>query len=171
MGSNSLTPSDFKIVSIKDNFEDWVSMEPGEDFIPEMSLAYSFVAKNYAKVSGDRIFVDINPFAKNIRADRKQRVNDFVRSRKISLKDVVTVKLPEGYSVESIPSSSVISNEFGTMQTDVQLSEDGAVKTLYIVQTVTMHPGRFPKEDYELYRTFAKDISKAYSARVVLRKE
>jgi hypothetical protein len=45
MGSNSLTPSDFKIVSIKDNFEDWVSMEPGEDFIPEMNLAYSFVAQ------------------------------------------------------------------------------------------------------------------------------
>ena len=171
MGSNSLTPSDFKIVSIKDNFEDWVTMEPGEDFIPEMTLSYTFEAKNYAKVSGDRIFVDINPFAKNIRADRKQRVNDFVRSRKISLKDVVTVTLPEGYVVESIPSSSVISNQFGTMETDVQLTEEGTVKILNIVQTVTLHPGRFPKEDYDLYRTFAKDLSKAYSARVVLRRE
>ena len=171
MDANSLTPANFKIGSIKDNFEDWVSMDAGEDYIPEMTVAYAFDAVNYAKVSADRIFVDINPFAKHINADRKQRVNDFVRSRKLSLKDVVTVRLPEGYAVESMPASSVISNSFGTLETDISLVEDGGIKTVYVVQTITLTPGRFPKEDYELYRTFAKDISKAYSARFVLRKE
>ena len=31
--------------------------------------------------------------------------------------------------------------------------------------------GRFPKEAYEEYRTFAKNVSKAYAARVVLAKK
>jgi hypothetical protein len=34
-----------------------------------------------------------------------------------------------------------------------------------------MNPGRFAAEEYEVYRTFAKDVSKAYSARIVLKKK
>ena len=167
MGANSLTPNNFKIVSVTDNFEDWVNMADGEEYIPETDIKYEFDAANYAKVTGDRIFLDLNPFAKQVRADRKQRVNDYVRSRKIIIEDVVSLTLPEGYTVESLPESSTISSPFGTLQTSVVFA-DGKID---VVQTLTMNPGRFSAEEYDLYRTFAKDVSKAYSTRVVLRKE
>ena len=89
MGANSLTPDNFKIVSVTDNFEDWVNMADGEEYIPQTDITYEFDAANYAKVTGDRIFLDLNPFAKQVRADRKQRVNDSVRSRMIIIEDVV----------------------------------------------------------------------------------
>ena len=167
MGANSLTPDNFRILSVTDNFEDWVNMEDGEEYIPETDIRYEFDAAKYAKVSGDRIFLDLNPFAKQVRADRKQRVNDYVRSRMLIIEDAVSVKLPDGYTVESMPSSSTISSPFGTLQTDVAFA-DGK---LNVVQTLTMNPGRFTKEEYDLYRTFAKDVTKAYSTRVVLRKD
>jgi hypothetical protein len=167
MGANSLTPNNFKIVSVTDNFEDWVNMADGEEYIPETDIKYEFDAANYAKVSGDRIFLDLNPFAKQVRADRKQRVNDYVRSRKIIIEDVVSLTLPEGYTVESLPASATISSPFGTLQTEIVFA-DGKID---VVQTLTMNPGRFSAEEYDLYRTFAKDVSKAYSTRVVLRKE
>ena len=166
MGANSLTPNNFKIVSVVDNFEDWVNMSDGEEYIPETDITYEFDAANYAKVTGDRIFLDLNPFAKQVRADRKQRVNDYVRSRMIIIEDVVSLTLPEGYTVESLPESSTISSPFGTLQTSVVFA-DGKID---VVQTLTMNPGRFTAQEYDLYRTFAKDVTKAYSTRVVLRK-
>lgn len=166
MGANSLTPNNFKIVSVVDNFEDWVNMSDGEEYIPETDITYEFDAANYAKVTGDRIFLDLNPFAKQVRADRKQRVNDYVRSRMIIVEDVVSLTLPEGYTVESLPESSTISSPFGTLQTSVVFA-DGKID---VVQTLTMNPGRFTAQEYDLYRTFAKDVTKAYSTRVVLRK-
>ena len=167
MGANSLTPDNFKIVSVTDNFEDWANMSDGEEYIPETEIRYEFDAANYAKVSGDRIFLDLNPFAKQVRADRKQRVNDYVRSRRVTIEDVVSLTLPEGYTVESLPASATISSPFGTLKTEVTFA-DGKID---VVQTLTMIPGRFTKEEYDLYRTFAKDVTKAYSTRVVLRRE
>ena len=167
MGANSLTPNNFKIVSVVDNFDDWVNMSDGEEYIPETDITYEFDAVNYAKVAGDRIFLDLNPFAKQVRADRKQRVNDYVRSRMIAIQDVVSLTLPEGYTVESLPESSTISSPFGILQTEVVFT-DGKIE---VVQTLTMQPGRFTAGEYDLYRTFAKDVTKAYSTRVVLRKE
>lgn len=167
MGANSLTPNNFKIVSVTDNFEDWANMSDGEEYIPETEIRYEFDAANYAKVSGDRIFLDLNPFAKQVRADRKQRVNDYVRLRRVIIEDVVSLTLPEGYTVESLPASATISSPFGTLKTEVTFA-DGKID---VVQTLTMIPGRFTKEEYDLYRTFAKDVTKAYSTRVVLRRE
>ena len=167
MGANSLNPSDFRIVSVEDNFDAWVSMSDGEEFIPETTIRYSFDASDYAKVSGERMFLNLNPFAKQIHADRKARVNDYVRSRELYVKDVVTVILPEGYVIETIPSTSVISNQFGTLETEVH-SEEGKI---HVVQTLTLNPGRFAAEEYEVYRNFAKEASKAYSGRIVLKKK
>jgi transglutaminase-like putative cysteine protease len=167
MGANSLNPSGFRIVSVEDNFDSWVSMSDGEEYVPETTIRYSFDAVNYAKVSGDRIFLNLNPFAKQVHSERKARVNDYVRSRELSIKDVVTVVLPEGYEVEAIPATAVISTQFGTLETEIS-QEDGKI---HVVQTLTMNPGRFAAEEYEVYRTFAKDVSKAYSARIVLKKK
>lgn len=166
MGANSLNPSDFRIVSVEDNFDSWVSMQDGEEYVPETTIRYSFDAVDYAKVSGERMFLDLNPFAKQIHADRKARINDYVRSRELCIKDVVSVTLPEGYVVEAMPQNSVITNQFGTLDTEVQHA-DGKIN---VVQTLTLHPGRFPASEYEVYRAFAKDASKAYSARICLKK-
>lgn len=167
MGANSLTPTNFKILSIEDNFDAWANMPVGEEYVPECTISYEFDAANYAKVSGDRIFINMNPFAVSMHADRKQRINDFVRSRRNVMEDIVELTIPQGYVVESIPNTSEIVNPFGTFHTQVA-QVDGKIS---IIQTLTLVPGRYPKEEYEQYRAFAKEVTKAYSARIVLRKE
>jgi hypothetical protein len=171
MGANSLNPVDFKIDSVEDNFDDWVDMDDGEEYVPHMQIGYSFGAYDYAKVSGDRIFLNLNPFAKQMHADRKPRVNDFVRTRSLVVRDEVSVLLPEGYSVEAMPSTSEISTQFGVLKTDVQLVDAEGGKKMVVSQTLSLSPGRYSKDEYEVYKTFAKDVSKAYSARVVLKKD
>ena len=160
MSGNSLSPSDFRILSVEDNFDAYQE----SSFIPEMKVSYSFRTSRYAKVSGDRIFMDRNPFAKKLYSERGERVNRMVIGRGRTLSDTVRIALPDGYEVESVPASDTITSDFGTMETRI-LAEGGY---LNVVQTIVLKSGTFPKESYSEYRNFARDVSKKYSARIVL---
>lgn len=170
MSGCSLNPSDFRILSVRDNFNGYLETE---DYVPHMKIAYSYAVKDYAKVSGERMFLQLNPFAKKLYADRKARVNPLVSSSGNTYSDTVRVVLPVGYAVETIPTSTEIESRFGVFRTEVTCnpaSED-APSDISVVQTVTLTPFDAPAEEYEAYRAFAREVSKAYSARVVLKKE
>ena len=166
MSGNSFNPTDFTILSVEDNFNDWTSMEPDEEYIPELRICYSYTVKDYAKAAGDRIFMDMNPFAKKLYSDRSPRINDMVINSETTLSDTVRINLPAGYIPESLPASGIVESQFGCLATEVTQSEDQSVVT--IVQTFRFYPGRFPKEVYADYRTFARSVSRIYDAKIVL---
>lgn len=166
MSGNLLNPTDFKITSVEDNFNDWSAMSPGVEYIPEFRLEYSYSVKDYAKVSGDRIFMDMNPFSKRMSSDRSERINEIEIMSGRTLTDIVRVQLPSGYIPESLPATSKVDSQFGCLMTDVSYDADSSVLT--IVQTLTLYSGRFPKEEYADYRTFARSVSRAYDGKIVL---
>ena len=171
MGSNSLHPTNFKINSVTDNFEEWMTLCDGEEYVPQTTISYEFDAVGYAKVLGDRMFLDINPFAKQIRSDRHARINDYLRTRKLIIEDRIVLKLPQGYIVESIPSTSTVTSQFGSLRTEVCCYDEDGIRRIEVRQTLKMNTGRFGSEEYDSYRNFAKEATRAYSSRIVLRKE
>lgn len=166
MSGNSLNPTDFGITSVNDNFNDWVNMKPGEEYVPEVTVGYAYDVTDYAKASGDRIFMPLNPFAKRISTDRSARVNDMERKYATTMSDTVRLVLPTGYIPESLPSSDRIESPFGSFVTEVAYDEKEGSITL--VQTISLFAGRFTKEAYADYRTFARSVSRAYDGRIVL---
>ncbi len=166
MSGNSLNPTDFSITSVNDNYNDWVNMKPGEEYVPEVTVGYAYDVTDYAKASGDRIFMPLNPFAKRISTDRSARVNDMERKYATTMSDTVRLVLPSGYIPESLPSSDRIESPFGSFVTEVAYDEKEGSITL--VQTISLFAGRFPKEAYADYRTFARSVSRAYDGRIVL---
>lgn len=169
MSGNSLNPTDFSITSVNDNFNDWVNMKQGEEYVPEVTVCYAYDVTDYAKASGDRIFMPLNPFAKRISTDRSARVNDMERKYATTMSDTVRLVLPSGYIPESLPSSDRIESPFGSFVTEVAYDEKEGSITL--VQTISLFAGRFPKEAYADYRTFARSVSRAYDGRIVLVKQ
>ena len=163
MSGNSLRPIEFKVKAVKDNFNQYTD----SSYIPEMEISYSFLTKEYAKVSGDRIFFDINPFSKSLYSDRGERKNEINISIGRTICDTVRVEIPEGYLIESLPSSSSIKSDFGVLDTIVAADD----QSVCIVQKIVLNRGVFPKESYPEYRTFARDVTKSYSSRIVLRKK
>lgn len=163
MSGNSLRPVEFKVKAVKDNFNQYAD----SSYIPEMEISYSFLTKEYAKVSGDRIFFDINPFSKSLYSDRGERKNEINISIGRTICDTVRVEIPEGYLIESLPSSSSIKSDFGVLDTIVAADD----QSVCIVQKIVLNRGVFPKESYPEYRTFARDVTKSYSSRIVLRKK
>ncbi len=169
MSGNSLNPVHFSITSVEDNFDDWTAMAPGEEYIPEFRLGYEYEVKDYGKASGERIFMDMNPFAKSMHSDRTSRVNDMEMDAGMTVADTVSVKLPSGYVPESLPASSIVESQFGRLVTEVSYNEDSAV--VDVVQSLTLYAGRFPKDSYTDYRTFARSVSRSYDGKIVLVKK
>lgn len=170
MTGNNLNPDEFKITSIKDNFDWWLDNE-GE-YIPEKLISYTYHVADYGRVSGERMFIEVNPFSKNLHTERKPRVNPLVNYESYTYADTVCVVIPEGYVPESIPSSMQLDSRFGLFKSDVVYApstekEQGSIKLVQTIRTIPFHA---PAEEYASYRNFAKEVSKAYSAKIVLKK-
>ena len=169
MSGNSFNPVHFNVTSVEDNFDGWAVMAPGEEYVPEFRLGYEYEVRDYGKASGERIFMDMNPFAKRMHSDRTSRVNDMEVDAGMTVADTVSVKLPQGYVPESLPASGIVESQFGRLVTEVSYDEDASVVDL--VQSLTLYSGRFPKESYADYRTFARSVSRSYDGKIVLVKK
>lgn len=171
MSGNSLIPTDLKVNYIKDNFDGWLKTDV--QYIPELNIGYSYQVNNYGRVSGDRIFLQLNPFSKKIYADRKKRINRMLNPIGRGTSDTIKVVLPDGYIPEALPQTSSVESKFGTFKTEIVFipKDENKSASIDIIQTLEYIPFDLPAEDYEMYRVFAKEVSKAYSAKIVLKRE
>lgn len=102
-------------------------------------------------------------------------VPDRYRKRTMPLKiergyldeDEFTLKLPEGYEVESLPQDIKMESKFGIYEATFVKSENGIISYR---RKQFLKEGTYPKEDYEAYRAFVKDIARNDNAKVVLGK-
>ena len=128
----------------------------------------SINATNYATKSGERILFVVNAFNKN------SYVPDRYRNRKLPLeiqrgyldKDEYEINLPIEYTLEALPTEKTIDNEFGSYNVKYEYNE--AEKTIKYNRRLLIKEGNYPKEKYNAYRNFRKEISSADNAKVVL---
>lgn len=128
----------------------------------------SIDAINYATKSGERILFVVNAFNKN------SYVPDRYRNRKFPLKiqrgyldeDEYEINLPMEYKLESLPAEKKIDNEFGSYKVNYDYNE--AEKTIKYSRRLLIKEGDYPKEKYNTYRNFRKEISSADNAKIVL---
>lgn len=77
----------------------------------------------------------------------------------------VLLHLPEGYTVESIPSENTsISTEFGSYSGQVIQQDRG----LLFIRRLEILPVRLPADRYTEWRNFYRDVAKADGMKVVL---
>lgn len=128
----------------------------------------SIAATNYATISGDRILFAINAFNKN------SYVPDRYRNRKLPLEiqrgylyeDEYEINLPLDYALESLPIEKIIDNEFGSYEVKYEYNE--TEKIIKYNRRLLLKEGNYPKEKYNAYRNFRKEISSTDNAKVVL---
>ncbi|SIS93610.1 Transglutaminase-like superfamily protein [Zobellia uliginosa] len=131
----------------------------------------SFSATNYASTSGDRFFFRANAFNnRNIIPDRyRNRKLPFEIQRGYLEEDDSTISLPEGYAVETLPSTKKIENEFGVYTVNFEYNEES--NTVNYERRFFLKKGFYPKEKYKAYRDFRKEVASIDNAPIVLLKE
>jgi len=159
--------SDFRVISVSDNFAELDGRGKVSSFCPKVAICSSLTAMNYAKVFGDRIFVPVNPMSKAISTTSAARVNDIYLDQSWSAADSISLSIPEGYDVESLPPGVSLKSVFGDFTSTV--SRRGNV--LLIVQVLSMSKGNFPASSYDGFRSFAEAVSKSYDSKLVLKRK
>ncbi|WP_166963152.1 DUF3857 domain-containing protein [Yeosuana marina] len=126
-----------------------------------------FLATNYSKKVGDRMLFNVNAL------NRNTNIPDRYRARKYPLKinrgfidvDEVEIKLPKSYKVEALPNKVVIENKFGHYKEELTVKDE---KTLIYKREFMVNDGEFPKEDYNGFRNFYKEVTKQDNSKVAL---
>ena len=130
----------------------------------------SFQATNYSKKAGDRMLLTVNAL------NRNTDIPDRYRDRKLPLiikrgfKDVdeVEITLPEGFSIESQPDNVSIENKFGSYKAEIVVKD---ATTIVYKRELLINDGEYPKEDYEAFRDFYKEVTIQDNAKVALIKK
>ncbi|MBJ6366575.1 DUF3857 domain-containing transglutaminase family protein [Snuella sedimenti] len=150
---NSLTIDKMDIENDKNNIE----------FIETIA----FKASNYSKLVGDRMLVTINALNRNMHIPDRYRERKWPVKIRRGFKDVdkVEIKLPQDYKVESLPKNKVIETKFGSYKAEIEVVGG---KTLLYKRQFIVNDGAFPKEDYDSFRTFYKEVAKQDNSKIAL---
>jgi len=133
----------------------------------QFNEAIKFTASNYSKIVGDRMLFNVNAI------NRNTEIPDRYRERKLPLKiyrgfkdiDEVEINLPSDYKIESLPQNVKIENKFGYYSFEIAVKNDNTI--LYNREFV-VNDGEFPKEDYDEFRNFYKEVSKFDNIKIAL---
>jgi len=136
----------------------------------ELTETIDFKASNYTKKVGNRMLVNLNVL------NRNSHIPDRYRNRKLPLKinrgfidvDDVEIQLPSEYKIESLPKGQLIETQFGSYKTEILVIDDSKIN---YKRTFMVRDGQFPKEDYEAFRSFYKDVSQFDNAKMALIKK
>ena len=130
---------------------------------------YIVEVPRYASKAGKRLFVPLNKVNALGMALPKEdtRKHPIAIASGIHERDQITFKIPEGYTIESLPKSATINNEYGRYVTTFQ-QEEGQVIYERALDIVAQE---IPATAYQDLRVFLKNIAKADNAKMVLVKE
>ncbi|MEZ5001099.1 MAG: hypothetical protein R2727_10915 [Bacteroidales bacterium] len=156
---NNLGLSNFKILSF--DFRS-IPDQPVAIAHQELELA------SYLSGSGSRVFVPLNMFNSTSYVPRREpgRKRDVVIRYPFTDIDSIRYVIPEGYTIESIPSDSEIVTPFGEYRMNIKAEGN---EVLYIRER-KMNRGTFPPESYDQLREFFNEISRSDRAKLVLLK-
>lgn len=132
------------------------------EFIEKIQLE----AENYATKSGQRILFALNAFNQysSLPKRYKNRLTPFEISRGFHDYDDISIDLPDGFEVESIPNSFEIKEKYGHYKTEVSLVD----KKISYKRTLTVNKGNYTKAEYEDFRKFIEQVAKNDNAKAVL---
>ncbi|MFT3795158.1 DUF3857 domain-containing protein [Flavobacterium sp.] len=126
-------------------------------------------AENYGNLSNNRMMFPINVFNQYGYSIKKMRnrKTGFEISRGSYDEDVISVELPQGFSIEALPQAVALTGKFGEYKTEI-IQKDPTHLTYK--RTLFVKEGQYPKTEYEDFRSFMEQVSRQDNAKIVLLK-
>jgi len=142
-----------------------ISMTENKDKIPSALVRLDLTLSRYATVSGKRIFVSPNLMNKISYVPEKmaERKTEVVRRRNYIDLDTIKFSVPENLYPEFLPKPVKINSKFGEYEASFMFD---ASKLIYI-RRMKVWKGRFPKETYNEFVDFYKNVTKADNIKLV----
>lgn len=125
---------------------------------------------SYGSIIGNTMIFPINLFNRNSNIPQRYRSrnNPFEISRGFYDEDVIEILIPENYSIDAIPNPYNIVEKFGEYKTEIIIINPS--KILY-KRSLLINKGLYGKLEYENYRKFIEQITKADNSKLLLTKK
>lgn len=136
---------------------------------PQINTHLEGTCAKYANITGRRMFVPVNPLHKDIpplstqNSPLSQHLPMMIRHGHRDT-DEIKIKLPEGYTIESLPAEVDIDEDFVSFHQKVTQEPN----CLRISLTLEMRRGTYPPEARQRLLDMQRTVQKAYNARMVL---
>jgi hypothetical protein len=127
-------------------------------------------AENYGIFNGDRMIFNINRLSGQVSVPPRyrNRTHPVKNYRGFHYVDEFTIKLPEGYKIESLPTIYVNDTKYGHYRLIVKKIDD---HTLSYSRNFLIKEGDDPKEEYENFRDFIREANLQDNHKIVLIKK
>lgn len=158
----AVQPQNLTFLSYTDNFDSY----DGPAWYPTCRIDYRFDVRSYGQPSDGRMRLAANPFSTRMKAQRTQRVNPVVFRSGSVYEDEITIDLPEGYNVESLPPDVHEDQVWGSFHSTARVEAN----QVRITQYLHLKPCRMEPEGYAGFRDFTRALNRAYAGTLVLRK-
>lgn len=142
------------------------SHELNKKRVPEVIENTEVALRDFGVKMGNRMICNLNLMSQleNVPNKMSGRKSDiFVRRSFIEI-DTVIFNIPEGFSVDKLPSGTVISSKFGELKTNV-ISND---TTVTFIRSFNMHKGTYPVSEYDDFVNFFESILNEDGAKMIL---
>lgn len=157
-------PSDNrKVLEVTDNFQEY-SGAPG--YFPETSICWSFDSGRFANMMADRMLVPVNIYKGIFESQKATRIHDLVFLTTYTERNITSITIPEGYSVEQFPTVPALHSEFADYVLDFK-SEGNRV---IVTSVLTVKASKVPASSYDTYRKFVKAFNNAAQTNIILKK-
>ncbi|MDQ8013514.1 MAG: DUF3857 domain-containing protein [Flavobacterium nitrogenifigens] len=126
-------------------------------------------AVNYGMLTGNKmIFVvdAFNQYTGNIKRMRNRK-NPFQIQRGYFDTDEIEINLPDGYSIEFLPSNYELKGKFGEYKTEIIKKENNK---LTYKRSMFLNKGKYSNKEYDEYRLFMEQVSRNDNAKIILTK-
>ena len=125
-------------------------------------------SQRYATLAGKRLFVPLCPLHQSFKAPSSdERTEPIYIASGYENADTITLHLPEGYVVESLPNSMSLQQPFGVFSQQISL-DDGQLR---IINRLIIRSGTYPADLHPSMTDFMKEVSAAYTGKAVLCKK
>ncbi|WP_083823621.1 DUF3857 domain-containing protein [Ochrovirga pacifica] len=126
--------------------------------------------EDYATIMGNEMIFKINALNQHKQsvAYQKDRQHPLVIRRGYNEKDSITLKIPKGYSIETLPKDKNIQSEFGNYALVFKKVDE---HTLTYQRDFYQKQGTYPKEKYNDYGDFIRSVTQNDNLKLVLSKK
>jgi len=138
------------------------------DSAASITLSASVRSRQYATVTGQRLFVPLCPVHQGFSAPAltSERMEPLTLSRGYQDDDEITFTMPEGYEVEAMPNGVTLREPFGAF--DCSLRVEG--RKIHVRNRLLVRAGSYDKSLCPQFAAFLRAVANAYGQKVVLKK-
>ena len=146
---------------------DKIQVAETKSSLPSLGINYSWTTPLYGTKTGNRLFVPINPFRSiNSNLKKNNRLHDIKISAGYKDIDSIFIPIPEGFDIETMPSSNTMKTSYGYFESKIQLVDKG----ILVQQILFIPSGEYKRSTYPDFVAFFEKISSSYRSKIIFKK-